>query len=238
LASIKNVHGNTLDAIGQSVVHGRYGVGQTLPPEPLLVQELGVSRTVVREAVKSLVAKGLLSTGPKVGTKVQPAANWNWFDPDIIAWHSQAGLSPEFLRELVELRRIVEPAAIRLAALRASKQDIAEAEKAYAGMRDAALNEQPGYVEWDLRFHQVLLNASGNRLMIQMSKGLSALLRISFDISTQKKNGPKLSLPNHRAVLDAVIARDPNQAEAALTELIDDAALDIKNVLKPTKAKR
>ena len=88
--------------------------------EPVLCESLGVSRTVVREAVKSLVAKGLLVTGPKLGTRVLPEEHWNWFDPDVVAWQSKAGLTREFLRDLQELRRVVEPAAVRLAADRAT----------------------------------------------------------------------------------------------------------------------
>ena len=106
---IKNVHGNTVDHLGEAVVAGRYAVGAALPPEPLLCAELGVSRTVVREAVKSLVAKGLISTGPRVGTRVMPEEHWNWFDPDVVAWQSKAGLTPGFLRDLQDLRRVVEP---------------------------------------------------------------------------------------------------------------------------------
>ena len=78
----------------------------------------GVCRTVVREAVKSLVAKGLLTSGPKVGTRVLPPENWNCFDEDVVAWHVQAGLTPEFVRDLQDLRRVMEPAAVRLAAER------------------------------------------------------------------------------------------------------------------------
>src|SRR5207244_675554 len=83
-----------------------------MPPEPLLCAELGVSRTVVREAVKSLVAKGLVTTGPKVGTRLLPSDEWNWFDPDVIRWQSQIGLTREFLRDLQDLRRVLEPAAV------------------------------------------------------------------------------------------------------------------------------
>ena len=113
--SIKNVHGNIVDLLGEAIVAGRYAPGASLPPEPLLGAELGVSRTVVREAVKSLIAKGLVTTGPKVGTRVQAEDQWNWFDPDVITWRSRAGITPEFLQDLQDLRRIVEPAAVRLA---------------------------------------------------------------------------------------------------------------------------
>ena len=227
---IKNVHGGTVDLLGEAIVTGRYPVGSSLPPEPALCEELGVSRTVVREAVKSLIAKGLLVTGPKVGTRVLAEAQWNWFDPDVVAWQSRAGLSREFLRDLQELRRLVEPAAARLAAERASAADIAEIEAAYAGMK-RSIEEGGDYVGSDLRFHQGLLRACHNRMVGQMSKALGALLRTSFEISTARPDGPAQSLPLHRAVLDAVIARAPQDAERAIIVLIDGANDDIEAVL-------
>jgi DNA-binding FadR family transcriptional regulator len=227
---IKNVHGNTLDHLGEAVVSGRWGAAGALPPEPQLCEELGVSRTVVREAVKSLVAKGLLSIGPKVGTRVQPADQWNWFDPDVVAWHTKSGLSREFVRDLQELRRVVEPAAVRLAAERATASDLERLESAFAGMR-AAIERGGDYVRHDLAFHQGLLQASHNRMLVQMSKALSALLRTSFELSTARPNSAALSLPNHRAILDAVIARDAVRAEKAALTLIDNAGRDITTVL-------
>ena len=203
---------------------------RSLPPEPTLCEEFGISRTVVREAVKSLVAKGLLITGPKVGTRVLPEEHWNWFDPDVVAWKSHLGLTREFLRDLQELRRVVEPAGVRMAAERATAADIAEIETAYAGMKQAI--EQGGdYVSSDLRFHQGLLRACHNRMVVQMSKALGALLRTSFEISTSRPDGPASSLPLHRAVLDAVIARDARKAERASLVLIDGARDDIEQVL-------
>jgi DNA-binding FadR family transcriptional regulator len=228
--AVKNMLGNTLDHLGEAIVSGRYLPGTSLPPEPLLCEEYGISRTVVREAVKSLVAKGLLITGPKLGTRVLPSDDWNWFDPDVVIWQSKAGLTREFLRDLQELRRVVEPAGVRLAAERATPADIAEIETAYAGMKQAI--EMGGdYVVHDLRFHQGLLRACHNRMVVQMSKALGALLRTSFEISTSRPDGPSSSLPLHRAVLDAVIARDPKKAERASLVLIDGAQSDIEQVL-------
>ena len=226
----KNVLGTTLDQLGEAIVGGRYPAGSAIPPEPLLGEQLGVSRTVIREAVKSLVAKGLLVTGPKVGTRVLAEADWNWFDPSVVVWKSKVGLTREFLRDLQELRRVIEPAGVRLAAERATAADLAEVESAYAGMKDA-IEHGGDYVSNDLRFHQGLLRACHNRMMVQMSKALGALLRTSFEISTSRPNGPANSLPLHRAVLDAVIARDPDRAERASLELIDGAGEDIDRVL-------
>ncbi|MBL8332422.1 MAG: FadR family transcriptional regulator [Rubrivivax sp.] len=228
--AIKNVLGHTLEQLGEAIVGGRYAPGAAIPPEPTLCESLGVSRTVVREAVKSLVAKGLLVTGPKVGTRVLPADQWNWFDPDVVTWQGKTGLTREFLRELQDMRRVIEPAAVRIAAERATAADIAEIEAAYAGMKQAI--EQGGdYVRHDLAFHQGLLRACHNRLMSQMSKALGALLRTSFEISTSRPDGPASSLSLHRAVLDAVIARNPAKAERASLVLIDGAADDIDQVL-------
>jgi DNA-binding FadR family transcriptional regulator len=227
---IKNVHGNTVDFLGEAIVAGRYAVGASIPPEPVLCEELGVSRTVVRESVKSLVAKGLIHTGPKVGTRVLPSDQWNWFDADVIAWQAKAGLTPEFIRDLQDLRRVVEPAAVKMAALRATATDIAGLEDAFAGMKRAVMHGGD-YVTHDLRFHQGLLQASNNRMLVQMSKALGALLRTSFELSTTKKDGPKNSLAMHRAVLDAVIARNPAKAERAINGLIDGAHADIEQIL-------
>ena len=227
---IKNVHGNTVDHLGEAIVAGRYPIGGAVPPEPVLCEELGVSRTVVREAIKSLVAKGMIHTGPKVGTRVLPSDDWNWFDADVIAWQAKTGLSNEFIRDLQDLRRVVEPAAVRLAASRATPQDLAGIEEAYAGMK-RAVTGGGDYGTYDLRFHQGLLRASHNRMLVQMSKALGALLRTSFEISTIRKDGPRKSLPLHRAVLDAVVAREVDKAERAILVLIDGAHDDIEQVL-------
>jgi len=119
---------------------------------------------------------------------------------------------------------------MRLAAERASAQDIAGIEAAFAGMTQA-VHSGGDYITHDLRFHQGLLRASGNRMLQQMSKVLSALLRTSFEISTSRPGGPRSSLQLHRAVLDAVIAHQPDAAETAIRELIDGAHQDIEEVL-------
>lgn len=230
LRPVKNVLGHTLDLLGDAIVSGRYAPGSAVPPEQMLCDELGVSRTIVREAVKSLVAKGMVSTGPKVGTRVLPESNWNWFDPTLVGWLRKAGLTREFLREVAELRRIIEPAAVALAAERATRTDIREIETAYAGMKDA-IDHGGDYVRHDLEFHQGLLRAGRNRMLAQMGDALGALLRTSFEISTAKPFGPASSLPMHRAVLDAVIAREPRRAHKASLKLIDRARDDIEEVL-------
>ena len=226
----RNVLGQTLDLLGEAIVSGRYTPGSSVPPESVLCDELGVSRTIVREAVKSLVAKGMVTTGPKVGTRVLPESHWNWFDPALVGWLSRSGLTREFLREVAELRRIIEPAAVALAAQRATRRDIHDLEAAYAGMKHA-VDHGGDYVRHDLEFHQGLLRAGRNRMLAQMGDALGALLRTSFEIATAKPRAAALSLSMHRAVLDAVIAREPLKAHKASLKLIDSARDDIDEVL-------
>ena len=132
---------------------------------------------------------------------------------------------------------MVEPAAVRLAAERATANDIAHIEAAYAGMKQAVEGDGD-YVLNDLRFHQGLLRAAHNRLVAQMSKALAALLRTSFEVSTSRKNGPASSLHLHRAVLDAVAARKPLAAQRASQRLIDAAQDDIEQVLSSRRRLR
>ena len=192
-----------------------------MPAEPLLCEEFGVSRTVVREAVSRWPPRACWWRAQ--GRHARAAGRQlELVDPDVVAWQTHAGLTRDFLRDLQELRRVIEPAAVRMAAERATAQDIAEIEAAYAGMKQAV--EHGGdYVASDLRFHQGLLRAGGNRMMVQMSKAIGALLRTSFEVSTTLLDGPASSLPLHRAVLDAVIAHKPEQAERASLKLIDSA---------------
>ena len=228
--ALRNTHGRTLDSLGEAIVAGRHPPGSAIPPEPTLCENFGVSRTVVREAIKSLVAKGLVSTGPKVGTRVLPAEQWNWFDPEVVAWHSRSGLTRGFLRDLQELRLLVEPVAARLAAERASPAEIATVSAAFAGMKDAIENGGD-YVSHDLAFHRGLLQACGNRMLGQMGKALGALLRTSFELSSARPDAPAQSLSMHKAILDALIARRPAKAERATLRLIAAAQLDIEHVL-------
>ena len=230
MSPVGSIHRRTVDRLGSEIVAGLHAPGTSLPPEPVLCEMLGVSRTVVREAVKSLIAKGLVTSGPKVGTRVQPEDRWNWFDADVIGWQTSAGLPAQFLEDLHDLRRAVEPAAVRLAALRATPDDLAELESAFDGMR-RAVAEGGDYVTPDLRFHLGLIRSSHNRLLSQMSLALGALLRTSFEISARRRGGPASALLLHREVLDGVAARDPARAETAIQTLIDGAGRDIQTVL-------
>jgi len=182
--NIKNIHGGTLDALGLALIRGDYPPGSKLPPEQKLCEMLGVSRTILREAVKSLVAKGLISTGPKIGTIVQPAERWNWFDRDVVDWQSRIGFPAQLLDDLQELRAVIEPQAVRLACSRATAQEIADLEAAYHGMAQAVADgDDTVYIAHDYAFHFGLLRASHNQMFLQMGRALQGLLEHIFKIT-------------------------------------------------------
>jgi DNA-binding FadR family transcriptional regulator len=152
---IKNVHGNTVDHLGEAIVAGRYAAGASVPPEPALCEELGVSRTVVREAVKSLIAKGLITTGPKVGTRVLPSEELELVRPDVVMAeqgrpHARVPARPAGPAPRGRAGRV------RMAAERATPPTSPTSSAAFAGMR-RAVEEGGDYVTYDLRFHQGLL---------------------------------------------------------------------------------
>src|SRR6187551_3409488 len=116
----RGLHGAVVHEIGVRIVNGDLQPGETLPDNGFLI-DADVSRTVVRETIKVLAAKGLVESRPKVGTRVRPRRDWNLLDPDVLAWQVEAGADPGFLDQALELRRMIEPAAARLAAERADE---------------------------------------------------------------------------------------------------------------------
>lgn len=220
-----------LDSLGKDICSGLIKPGQLLPPEADLCERFGFSRIVIREAIKSLAAKGLLEVTRRVGTLVLEPTRWNLFDPDIIGWRADATLfDPVLSRDLMEMRRIIEPAAVRLAAMRASDDDRRNLRAAYMAMARAVAGKGD-YVKADLAFHTTILSACGNQFVRQMQDAMGALLRVSFEVITTKPGGPAHSLPLHEAVCEAIERGDPDAAERATLLLIDGAEDDLRELV-------
>lgn len=227
MAHFPTMHQRVVDELGQHIVDGAWEPGDPLPVEDTLAAEIGVSRGVLREAVKSLVAKGMLRVRPRTGTRVLPPEQWNHLDPDVLRW-KQAGDAAALLRDTSELRRIVEPAAARLAAERADPDHVRALYDALTAMETAAAAPgRAGYVEADIAFHRALLDAGGNRLLGSLGRAVEIALEHSFVISTQTPGAVEHSLPGHRAIVQAVEARDPRAAATAVLALIEAAEQEI-----------
>ncbi len=206
-----------LEAVGKSIVAGRFD-SNPFPTEADLAKQYAVSRSVTREAVKMLTAKGLLAARPRKGTTVQPSRAWNLFDPDVLRWMMERNFSLELLRDFNQLRHAIEPMAAALAARAATPEGIAKVKAAYQRMLDAETGrDEP--LEADTAFHIAILEASNNPFYAQLGDMVSIALKTSIRFTNRVKGAS--SLEEHRAVLAAIEARDPEAARAAMTALID-----------------
>ena len=197
----------------------------------MLAKELDVSRTVVREALKVLSEKGLIESRPRIGTRVSSSQNWNYLDPDILNWIFTKDPTTKNTDDLIELRRMVEPAAARFAALRRSDEELKQLQKAFKDMTDAGANVEAG-IEPDIRFHHIILKASRNQMLAPLGDSIESALAASFKISNSAPGAPEASLARHEVVLSAIAARDGDAAEAAMLNVIDKAQIAIFTMIE------
>src|SRR6476646_6987457 len=165
----RGLHGELVHDVGVRILSGELEPGDSLAGE---WDEQDVSRTVVREAVKVLAAKGLIVSRPKTGTHVRERVYWHMLDPDVLAWRLEAEPGDDFFRTVFETRRLIEPAVAALAATRASADEVAEREVTFARMAESAATDLDAYVEADIRFHEVILAGCHNELLTHIGSTL------------------------------------------------------------------
>lgn len=221
--SRRSLHGQVAHEIGARIIRGDLAPGEILPNEAVLSAELKVSRTALREAIKLLAAKGLVESRPKTGTRIRQRAAWNMLDPDVLSWLVTDGRFELYADHLFEMRRVIEPAAAAIAAERAEADAIARIRAAYNDMEGAGDDIEAG-VAPDLRFHQAILEATGNQFLAPLGALIETALATSFRISSADLRTRPNSLSRHRAVLDAIARRDPDGARKAAEALLADAA--------------
>lgn len=215
----RNLTFGLLDAVGRSVVLGEYE-DRVFPKEADLAQQYGVSRSVTREALKMLAAKGLLNARPKQGTFVCPQEQWNLFDTDVLRWLLDRKFSVALLRQFNELRVGVEPQAASLAAKRARPAQVAAIAAGLERMRRAEKGEDDA-LEADIDFHVAVLRASGNPFYIQFRDIVTTALRTSIRF-TNRIAGKTANINDHAAVHAAIAAGNETAAFEAMRKLIDD----------------
>lgn len=219
-----------LNQIGQSIVQGEFAPGDPLPNADDWSAAHGVSRTVLREVIKVLAGKGLVESRTKTGMRVRPRSNWNFLDPDVLAWRYSGPISGADVRELFELRRAIEPMAGALAAERATPEQIAELEAVLVEMEDVA-DDGERFAEPDLVFHQAILRMTGNELIGSLAASIETALLMSFRLSNDNPRGHRHSMPLHREVAESISARDGAGARRALLALLDQAEEDVRRAI-------
>lgn len=223
-----------VEKLGLAIVTGVYGDDNAFPIEAELCKEFGASRSVLREAVKMLTAKGLLSARPRQGTIVAPEQHWNLLDPDVLRWLLDRKFSLELLAEFTEVRLAIEPMAARLAARHSAPGALEKMQRAIERMKAAEKGEDDPLAS-DVAFHVGLLHASGNRFYMQFEELIDTALRISIRLTNQFKGVSVGSVGDHRKVLNAIAAGDGDKADAAMTAMLSEVMKLIETARRRVK---
>jgi DNA-binding FadR family transcriptional regulator len=218
----QNLTYTVANSLGSAVVTGVYSSDNPIPIEAELCRQYTASRSVVREAVKMLTAKGLLGSRPRLGTWVQPEQNWNLLDPDVLGWLLERKYEPALLMEFTELRLAVEPGAAALAARVAGAEEKAAIRSAIERMQ-AADHGDDDPLDSDIAFHVAVLRASRNRFYAQLTGFAATALRFSIRTTNRYKGVQLASVADHKKVADAIIGGKPGAAGEAMRKLIQEA---------------
>jgi DNA-binding FadR family transcriptional regulator len=224
--------------LARAIAEGRFPEGSTLPREQDLCVEFQISRTVVREALKTLESKGVVRSRARVGTLVRARNEWNLLDSDLLDWMGDSVVDADFLAVVLEARRAVEPFAAELAARRATLSDIAELNAAWEGMRDAEQGNDAAFTAADVEFHRILLRASGNLVFAQLSGVIDAALSRALDHSNRSVESHLETVEVHRRLVEALRMRDGEGARAASEQMLKTAARDLDLMLASVRHSR
>lgn len=218
---LRTNHAQIVDTLGRDIIAGRMPSGAILPGDAELIERFGVSRTVLREAMKTLAAKGLIVPRARIGTRVTERRNWSLFDADVLNWHFDSGIDDDFLVHISEVRLAFEPFAAGLAAQKATPADIALLSRLADDLGDETHSAE-SHALADLRFHLAIAEASGNPFMRAVGNLIEAALVGVFTLSspTADLETVRLTRRTHRRIADAVAARDTETARQAMEDVI------------------
>lgn len=215
-----SLHGKVAESIGKQILKGIYAPGAVLPNEADWCRIYGASRTTVREAVKTLNAKGLLTSRTKVGSRVEPSDKWNMLDRDVLAWQMTSMPPQSYLGAVQQVRKMLEPEVAALAAANRSATQLQAIRQAFDDMRAAGIGRAS--IEPDVRFHLALLAAANNFLLNPFGVMIESALKNMFNYTTRHNDRPSYFLPRHEAILKAVERSDAKAARKAMMSLLDD----------------
>lgn len=218
-------HARLTREIAGKILTGEYAVGHRLPVEADLIQQFQVSRTALREGLRTLAAKGFVVSRKRLGTLVNDRSMWNLLDTDVLSWMDNTDIQADFLSQVGEARLIFEPEAARLAAKRATAAQVAEIESAFLAMKSAVAKDDR--IDADLAFHVGILAASQNHVLQNLGAIIGTALRASFEISDQAAASYDNTLNLHGAVLQAIRLQDEAKARDRMFELLNKSMVDL-----------
>ena len=232
-------HDQIAAILGTEILRGVHRPGDNMPSEPDLITRFQVSRTVMREVMKTLAAKGLVVSKTRIGTRVRDPVHWNFFDVDVLVWRVRIGLDEDFIRSLTEIRRALEPTAAVLAAQRRTATDVARLRECVREMGRSHHSRQ-SFAEADLDFHLAIAIASGNPLLRSMASVIEAALAAPFSHSSpiDDASDHEITVNSHAAIVDAIEARDEQAAATAMLKVIDIGVRRIDSTRKKRNSRR
>jgi DNA-binding FadR family transcriptional regulator len=226
-----------VQSLGRAIALGEHPQGEPLKAEAALCESFDASRTVLREAVKMLTAKGMLDARPRRGTIVLPESQWNLSDPDILNWLLDRKGSLPSISEFGVMRLAIEPAAAGLAASNLTDDNRIMLNNAIERMYAAARGEDD-HLDADIAFHVGILEASGNRFFWNMRHTIDVALRFSIRVTNRFKGVDKASVEDHQRILDFILAGDHQGAETQMRNLLLEAKTLLNGALKEDQDKK
>lgn len=213
--------------LGRQIVAGSYIIGALIEDEGALATRYQVSRSVIRDAVKILVGKGLLEARRGIGTRVRQRCHWGLLDDDILAWHQSAPPNKAFLKQLLDFRFVIEPKAARWSAERGTKEGLALIAEAQNRMEEEKTSVED-FVIADAMFHRSILRASNNEFLQGMEGAVYIALLTSIRLTNADPRENETSIPFHRSVTEAILQRDGIGAEKRMEMLLGDTQQRLK----------
>jgi DNA-binding FadR family transcriptional regulator len=216
---------NILEHLARKIIDNTIKPHEILPNEFAFAALFGVSRTMIRDILKSLEGKGLIERKTNVGTRVRSIHSWNLLDKELLDWSCGLLTQSRFLVSLLELRLIVEPQAAALAAIRANDEDL----QAIRGHLERMADSGGGTIDTtaDIEFHKAIIKACGNLFVSQFGNAIQAALHHTIYMSNKASIDPKASLECHRGILEAIEARDSAGAYAAMCRVLRNTIFDM-----------
>ncbi|MHA6690971.1 FadR/GntR family transcriptional regulator [Devosia sp. A449] len=218
--------------LGEKIVAGHFPPDTPLPVEAHLAREIQVGRSVLREAIKVLAGKGMVSARPRHGTVILPREQWNLFDQDVLHWLLRPdAVTPKLVADIVAARKIIEPEAARLAATHANDADRQAILGAYQDMVAAAADPVAS-VAADIRLHTAILDASHNLILQAFAPAITVILDAFFRISIQNPDIFASNLGAHGDLANQIAANNPAGAYQAMHAVLATTEADLVKRLK------
>lgn len=223
----ERIHQAIARKLGTAILSGTIQPGQGFEGEIEQSEAMGVSRTAYREAIRILIAKGLLESRPKIGTRVTPRSRWNLLDPDILAWTFSGEPDQKFIKSLFELRALIEPAAAAFAAERRTNDQLHMMRNSLDRMKQQGLASEAGQAA-DQDFHRLILQAADNDALAALASSVGAAVSWTTRFKQRFHALPRDPMPEHLAVFLAIEKGSPKAARKAMERLVDLALSDMR----------